>query len=170
MADLDRQHFLVRRTEKLVNEMNRRADMLAGALGPPRGEPPPFHVKLSDEEMLQQYAALDDQKVQAIIATYGLSDYLDYSLAMQKLVSKYYPNNRPAWATYQAGTNPDVPSVQPPPEVVAAQARMGMMQPAQGQQQPEQVVAQTLASAGITPERMQEIIANAGGGRPPSGA
>jgi hypothetical protein len=56
---------------------------------------PPFSVKLTEQEQLEQYAAMDQQKWQQMVQTYGVKGAMEYSEEMQKLWRKHFPETRP---------------------------------------------------------------------------
>lgn len=82
-------HRIERLANRLTTEIERRIDNLA--LGLQGGAAnPPFSVRLSAHEQLEQYTAMTPERWQEMVTKYGVSATRDYSTAMQRLGAKLY--------------------------------------------------------------------------------
>jgi hypothetical protein len=82
------QHVLERRTNLLVTKMRTTISAMAQAMG--GGQDPPFSVKLSEEEQMEQYLSLDDAGWKKLIEERGWAEMKKYSEAMVEMVRKKY--------------------------------------------------------------------------------
>lgn len=86
------QHRLERVKGLLVTGMQARIKGLAAELRGP-GDRPPFSQRLTEDEMLQQYAAMDAPRWQQMIKVQGLKKTLAYSRAMLTILQRRYGIN-----------------------------------------------------------------------------
>lgn len=84
--------FIEKVTQQLAEAIELRIALMVNTLG--GNSRPPFSVKLSDDEQLEQYFAMTEDKWQELITKYGLAPTVKYSEAMQKLVAKKFGESR----------------------------------------------------------------------------
>jgi hypothetical protein len=70
-------------SERITKQVESMAEGLKGD-----SEQPPYSVRLTKDEQLQQYFSMDEKKWQGVIQERGLAEALRYSEEMQKLVSE----------------------------------------------------------------------------------
>lgn len=87
-----KKHILETYVDRLASEFERRVertakDLLGGA------NQPPWTQKLTEDEQLEMYFAMDGPKWVQMISRYGLKATLEYSKAMMKIVEKRFGLN-----------------------------------------------------------------------------
>jgi len=133
------QHRFEKQKDMLVTRMRKAIDSLKDGIKMGSNQPP-FSVKLSEQEQLEQYAAMDQQKWQQMIQTYGLKGAMEYSEEMQKLWRKHFPETRPAVLM--------VPS-QDPSQMPQQGHQPAQDEQAQIEQQGTQMLDEMLAGVGL---------------------
>jgi hypothetical protein len=152
------EHRIERLANRIAERIEQKSDMLARGL---KGDTdrPPFTVRLTKEEQLEQWFGMDETKWLKVIEERGLDEATKYSLAMQKLHAEVFG---PAEQTtvmlapqqYAAlgegiGNGMGPPTQEPPIDIAAITQGM--------QPQPQNVQAilgQTLASVGLDPSQV----------------
>lgn len=126
------------RFERVAEEMSR--DMMGEATTAP------FTRKLTEKEQLEIYAAMDNQKWEAIIKEYGLSEALRYSEHMKKLMDKYYPpasKQQPIFNVRDSDFGASAPRSSAPWDAAQQQSALT-----------DQMMTQALQSAGVDPQEV----------------
>ena len=107
------------RFERLVNTLSdvleQQVESLSFALSD-GGEQPPFTRKLTEDEQIEMYVAMDEQKWATMLKEKGAHDTVRYSEAMLRLVDKKYGPIQPSAVWVQAT----------PQDVMNNMAQMGM--------------------------------------------
>ena len=159
-------HRIERLTHTIAGRIQERVDSLAMGL---KGDSkrPPFTVRLTEDEQLEMYFAMDEQKWQQMVQERGLDKATDYSLAMQKLVEKKLGPSEPTTimlAPQQFGALGEGPQpMQPQPMQQPMGQTMGQMDMAAltGGMQPDEstpgaqaAIQQALSSVGLDPSQV----------------
>lgn len=86
MADV---HPFERRALRLANRIRTQIETVRRGMEPP-GTKPPFAVKLSEEEQIEQFLAIEPQGWQELIRREGAAEVRKYARAMADLIERRY--------------------------------------------------------------------------------
>lgn len=99
-------HLYERISKQLAARMKQEIAALSSAMGGP-GITPPFAVKLSDDELIQQFLMLEPDDIAQMVEERGVKAVMDYATGMWELIDRKYPNDGPKSVVFGIENNAD---------------------------------------------------------------